>query len=332
MADLDEISKRLGDAFKNKARNQWIASLTAKLLFAVFSAISGISQFTGSEKLVLSNYVGIGSAIFAFLGAMFIAIFDKDSSQELEIAREAIVSAREEQQKFRDLMYDYADLRQYDVEQVRARELYQAVFIMRGVLEGLIHNDYIDLDRSVPLILETAKRSLTISLGYQTAEHYTLCVYRARDNAITKQRELKCIAQARTIDCGIDDARVWPTGVGVAGAALARGTEVVVPDMGALQIGSLYADTAKPDDADRYRSIAAVPILASGHNNAWGVVVGTSDRADHFAVGPDHPGVQTVEAVRALAGMVGLAVRVDQLRVSCGHTPLPAGVTDKLGV
>lgn len=332
VADLADISKKLGTAFARRAHNQWVAGVSSKLLFAIFSAVSGVSQFTGSENLTTSSYIGIGSAIFACFGALFIAIFEKDASQELEVAREAVVSAREIEQNYRELLYEYSDLQKQDVEQVRARELYQSMFTMRSVLERLIHNDYAPLERAIDLILETAKRSLTISLGYQTAEHYTLCVYRTQENDKTRQLELKCIAQTRTIDCSLEAARVWPSGVGVAGAALARGTEVVVPDMNALQIGSLYADTAKAEDADRYKSIAAVPILASGHNTAWGVVVGTSDRTDHFAVGPDHPGVQTVEAVRALAGMVGLAVRVDQLRVSCGHTPQPASVTVKSDV
>ncbi len=164
-------------------------------------------------------------------------------------------------------------------------------------------------------------------MGYQTSEHYTLCVYRT---TVTNKSEkvLRCIAHTRTVNCALSEARQWPTGVGVAGAALARGNEIVVPDMNAIQIGSLYAGIEKDYDAERYRSIAAVPILAAGHNDAWGVVVGTSDRVEHFKVGLDQTGVQTVEAVRALAAMAALAVRADQLRVSCGNTPELGSVTD----
>jgi len=79
--------------------------------------------------------------------------------------------------------------------------------------------------------------------------------------------------------------------------------------MNAIEIGTLYRDMSKPEDADRYKSIAAVPVLLAPNQEPWGVVVGTSDRPNHFSVGPDRPGVQTVEAVRALAGMVGLTVK-----------------------
>lgn len=331
MADLEEVSNELGEAFRGKAHNQWLAALVAKIIFAAFSALSIVVQFTGADTFGLSNYIGIGSAIIAVIVAIFIAVTERDSSHELEIARKAVQAANEEREQTRQLLFDYSNLQQYETEQVRARELYQAMNTMRGVVEALVHSDYVPVERGIEAILEAAKRSLTIALGYQTAEHYTLCVYKTTIDK-NHQSRLSCIAQTRTIDCVISDARQWPTGVGVAGAALARGSEVVVPDMSALQIGSLYAGTSKPYDAERYRSIAAVPILAEGHNNAWGVVVGTSDRTDHFAVGPDRPGVQTVEAVRALAGMVALAVRADQVRVSCGHVPIAGGVTVKRDV
>ncbi|WP_342150412.1 GAF domain-containing protein [Methylorubrum sp. SB2] len=323
MADLKEISDRLGAAFAKKSRNQWIASLAAKIMFAVFSTISVIAQFTGEQNFTASNYVGIGSAAVAVLGAIFIAVAEKDSSDELEIARQAVVAAQDERQALQQAIWEYADIDEFNNEQIRAKELYQAVNTMRGVIEATIHEDYVPVQRSISILLETASRSLDIAIGYRTAEHHTLCVYQTMQ-ADNGDKYLQCIAQSRTVPCNIDDARRWPSGVGVAGAALARGTEVVVPDMNALQIGTLYADLVKNEDAERYRSIAAVPILAHGHGSAWGVVVGTSDQANHFEVGPDHTGVQTVEAVRALAGMAALAVRTDQLRVSCGHTPSEA--------
>jgi len=65
-------------------------------------------------------------------------------------------------------------------------------------------------------------------------------------------------------------------------------------------------------DPVRYRSIGAVPIRLAASDPPWGVVVATSSRPGHFAGKNKLGGVQPEEDIRALAGMVALAIAVKQ--------------------
>ncbi|MDF2621226.1 MAG: hypothetical protein K0S00_3885 [Xanthobacteraceae bacterium] len=179
---------------------------------------------------------------------------------------------------------------------------------MRGAVERIVDNISVDEIKACELLLEVSDRSLAISLGLSIADHYTICIYISEKDSDGRD-VLRCVAHRRTVDCPIEEARKWPSGVGVAGAALARGVEVVVPDLTAQGIGTLYSHLQKPADGERYRSIVAVPIILDDPRAPWGVAVGTSDVPGHFSVG-DWAGLQTAEPIRALAGMAALAVKI----------------------
>jgi GAF domain-containing protein len=142
-------------------------------------------------------------------------------------------------------------------------------------------------------------------------QHWTLCVYKAEADPNTKRVLLCCIGGLRSVPCDLKAARKWPEGVGTCGVAYATGMEVVEPDIWdkARAQPAINPDLTRPHDTSRYRSIAAVPISLNSRQRPWGVAVATSDRVGHFSNGL-RTGAKTVEAVRSLAVMVGLAVEV----------------------
>jgi hypothetical protein len=160
-----------------------------------------------------------------------------------------------------------------------------------------------------------------------------LCVYVAEEDPATHRTEFRCVAQEGTRDAPIERARKWPSGVGVAGAAYATNAEIVVPNMTATGIASLYCTMARQDDPEKYKSIAAVPIASHGDHQPWGVAVATSDRVEHFQLN-DGTGSHSVEGVRALASMAALAVALEKTTSpSAGDVPATnKGVDDAIEV
>jgi GAF domain len=155
-------------------------------------------------------------------------------------------------------------------------------------------------------MLKQARRALFLAHGFEMNDFHTICVYQ-RVMGSDGRPELVCRAHIRAIDCELALARVWKEGIGVAGTALAKATEVVVPDLTAPELGTLYNLREKKDEDDtRYRSIVAEPISLDGSGALWGVLIATSSRAGHFSV-QDRSYVNVTEA---LAGMISLAVKL----------------------
>lgn len=333
MVDIRGLADKVGQQFAARARNQFAASVFLKVILVLAALMVAVAQclmFDLDKQWPTAAYFGIPAAIVMSIASLFFAVFDRDSSEELETARQAVALAQqatldadearrsaEEERRF------YAELSERVNEEERAAELYQAMFLMRGVLERAVDEYSIDQLQIIQTMVNAASRSLIIALGFRMAEHYTLCVYKAETDLNNCKTTLRCVAHDRTIDCPIGEARLWPAGVGVAGAAYSRVNEIVVPDLTAIEIGSLYGANQKDGDSEKYKSIAAVPILIGESDTPWGVVTATSDREGHFSL-DDEPSVQTVEGVRALAAMTSLAVKLASLR-NGGNLPQNQG-------
>jgi hypothetical protein len=288
---------------------QYRASLVVKLVLVIGgTSVALIAQFADpifyGEQFRAWNVIGMSAAVLAAIGAVFIAVTEQDASKDLEAARAALERAREFEE----------DIEAYNraaEETRRAVELYTAMNEMRQVIAQAVHNPNVDTVKAIELCLQTARRSLLIAFGFELEGHWTLAIYIAEKNQRTNKDQLRLIAHERSIPCPIGDGRIWPEGVGVGGVAYAKAAEVIVPDLGASELGSVFnlGTLQKADDYDRYRSVAAVPISIEPASPPWGIAIATSDRPEHFGIG-GKPGVQTAEALRALAGMVALAVKV----------------------
>jgi hypothetical protein len=304
---IERLSEEIGLSFKTRAKRFATVSVIIKVILVLFSATATAMHFYVAEKWTNANYVGIGASIIVLLCGVLLLTLEKDSSQELELARRAVEEARSVK-----LAADTAldEISEYEIFQRRANELYLAMKSMKDAVENSLLLPERTNAEIIESILDAASRSLKIACGFQLENHYTFVVYEARctTQAGREQWHLHPVAGDRSIKCDLKNARIWPMGVGVGGYCFSSGMEVVVPDMNAPNLGSGFAYPRKPDDDRLYRSIASVPIRVGAGNEIWGVVVATSDSPHHFSLDND-PGVQTVEGVRAFAGMVALAIQ-----------------------
>lgn len=305
MTDLRELADSVGEAFKDRAKRAATAAMIIKLvLITGGSALAGVAQFLAIPKdqpFTVWNFIGIIAVIIAGLGGFALAIRDKDGAEELELARQALARAQQIEE-------DYAWVDTLIAQQVRAAHLYSATSAMRGAIERLAVAKCTVSEQDLRAMLTVGEPSLLGSLGFEVGSHWTLGIYVNEPDAQT--RSLRLFATSRSTPCDVTQARRWPAGVGVAGTALAQSREVIVPDLAAPELGTLHdlSGSSRPYDDDRYRSIAAVPIMVGAEPEPWGVVVATSSQPKHFEV--IEQGVQAAEGVRALAGMVALALAV----------------------
>jgi hypothetical protein len=301
-----KISETISVLFDKRAKRFKLASRFVKAVFILFAAtVAGVAQFAqipqGQAPSTI-QVVGIAATLVVFLGSIFVLISEEDASEELAAARRA-------SEEVRNLEDELNVLPDYEAAIGRQIYLYQSMSVMRSALEhAVVTGD--DLGNTVRSFVELTKRPLPVALGFEQSDRWTVCVYQAEATGTGRDR-LVCVAHNRAIPSELSEARFWDEGVGVAGIAYANRQEVVVPNMQAAGLGTVFniAAGARDYDEDRYRSVAVVPVRVDGREKPWGVVVATNDRYGHFNL-EDELGAQTVEGIRLLAGMIALAATV----------------------
>jgi hypothetical protein len=314
------ITEQISRLFEARAwRFKWATKYVKAAFITVGAFVAGIAQFAEFQGATptAAQIVGISATVVVLLGSIFVMLLDEDASEELAAARRASEELRDMAEEL-DALPDYLDVIDRQIS------LYQAAMIMRGTVErAAISGD--EALNTIQSMVVLTDRLLPVALGYAQADRWTVCVYCAEETDSGRDR-LTCVAHNRAIACDISQARSWDEGVGVAGIAYANAQEIIVPNMHASDLGTIFniAGGARDYDADVYRTMAAVPIKVDNRAKPWGVVIATNDRYGHFNLAED-VGLQSVEGIRLLAGMVALAVAVCTPSATPVQTPLTDG-------
>jgi GAF domain-containing protein len=302
-ADLKVASKTITQALMSRAN-----------VLESFTTVFKVTTLIGAFLIAVAKGADWPPSItYAAAGAVFVCavlnlIADKGASISLASARLALdraiegEAAAENNKRKNDAAEQayIAELERLSHFQA-AREFFRAIFEDVITANGKL-NEVDVIDR----ILKQARRALFMAHGFEMSDFYTICVYQ-RVVGENGRAELVCKANIRAIDCNLSQARSWPEGVGVAGAALAQRAEVVVPDLTAPELGSLYNLPLKnKEDDKRYRSIVAEPILGDSSDELWGILIATSSKPGHFSL-EDR---SYVNVTQSFAGMLGLAVKL----------------------
>lgn len=310
---LRDVSRHLNSLQNAKsARERRVLAIVLFMLTVCAASVSGVAQFLAlqdGDSIGPWNVAGIVAAALIFLGGIVALVSQWNKDDELAAAQRAASLSMLYDDVARDFPYFF---RQLD----RASELFRAMQLMRTLVQLLHELNVKDEDERVRLLMEVVDPTLLLAFDFEFGEHWTLAVYKAEPDPACCEL-LRCVATKRAIKQGRRAPRKWPTGVGFAGIVHARGSELVLADLADKALGNfdeLPSNLVRDSDRQHYRSVAAVPILVRG--TGWGVAVATSDRPGRFDM-DDDGGVRSAEAVRALAGMVALAV-------STAHNPPPS--------
>lgn len=310
---LEELSLQLRTALERAASRARLASGIIKILFVAFgSAVVAVAQFAEvdpGESLSVWQIIGISFSIVVAVGAVFVAVTEDNAMQNLLLAQSAIENARAI-----DSLFD--DFEKYENTLSQVISCLSSVMFMRRSLESAVVKRNDDTEKVVEALLRASERDLPLAFGFDSPDIWTICIYRARP-ASGGAMELVCVAHNRALKCEISEARVWSEGVGVVGISFANTREIMIPDLISDGLGSMFKNgqQSRSYDAERYRSIVAVPIEVEGATRPWGVVVATSSQPGHFDPAYND-GFQNAEPARVLSGLVALAVAIAEGR---GH-------------
>jgi hypothetical protein len=329
MPDLIERLRALNAQEYIALGRRWSRSASmAKYLIILFAAVSGCAQFShlySNGQPDLANWIGMVASVMGLVAGVLILEAEPDNASILANARRAIDEAEKAQQEADRLKQGTKEeaarqqevLRHTEANVERLIHLFTAVDAMHSLIEQMvIHGQGSDEIENIRRMMETAERSIVLAHSFETRQEYTVCVFRAEPDQKSGKTVLQLKAHARAIKCDLDKARSWREGVGVAGAAYSRGNEIVVADLEAPQLRTLYRlPETRPDDVTRYRSIIAVPVWTDGESPndgtpPWGVITATTDQPDHFR----YEDRRNSDATRALASMVGFAVKMSKMR------------------
>jgi hypothetical protein len=259
-----------------------------------------------AHEIAWKPAVGVLGAVMAALGGFWSLLAESTTPEALDNARRALDREAELDRQIREFEDHFAIL---DERLDLITKLYVTT---RALMEAAERSIVLgqSIEDALQHVLDNIGSPLTELIGFEAGENWGLSIYEARVNAEDGKRYLHCIATYRADRISEKKAhRVWPEGYGTVGHAQSSGLEVVVPDMGQREQTYWIPMTAQlthPNDSQRFRSIAAVPVRVSNLDAPWGVVAGSSKVPDRFS--RDGNGHQSVEPLRALAAMVALLV------------------------
>lgn len=323
--ELDDLKSELvSTRSKHSAKVAKSSKLVKAILVIGCAAIAGAAQFwtwPAGKTPDTSQVIGIAATLGVLIGGFYVLATETDASDAIEIASKAVESAQAFEARSDDLN-EFFDAFQ------RLVSTYQLCLTMRGAIEQSSVGAAGQVDGHVKSMFELISRQLAVAIGFEQADRWTLGIYKAVPAKEPGKMELKCIAHKRAIECKVEEARVWPEGVGIAGIAYTNSREIVLPDVRSEGLRAVFGPKGltRPYDADRYVSLVAVPINVAGHAKPWGVVNATSDRSGHFSA-ESRPGFKTDEPVRALAAFVALAVASIEAQDRARQSSLPVVTT-----
>lgn len=316
VSNLKTLADEIGRLFQLEARRLSQEGTILKIVLIVGGGtFAGVAQFMSSPEkggVPWNQILGIGGVMAMALGGLYSTFRERQTPGALDEARKALEVAREFQARELDQKLALEEL---EDKQRRLSHIYQAMQIMREAIEQTLLLPPTSERQVADTVLDLASTSIRSAIDFQMDETWTVSIYEAVQGS--GGIELECIAADRFDRRAANITRRWAIGVGHTGAAYARGSEIVVPDLADAALGTLDqlpAGYSHPTDQGRYRSIAAVPIRLGPNGPPWGVVVASSDRPRRFTLNLDEPGSLGAETTRAVAGMIGLAVEAYRSR------------------
>lgn len=306
MSDFDELEQRLKpnrSGYLSKIGDRMLSLEKLRIWFVFIglagAALAAISKVvTGTAGTVM---VFVGAALAA-VGGIFVARFDFRKLELTAFVLEAESVAEEAIQKGRVIESQRKVAEALDL---RRLALIDANKVMREVLEQALLISEANHVGTVDAMLETALPHILVSVGFDQEEAWVISVFQVQGDEL-----VRIVAKRAHRADESKDARRWKKNEGAVGAAWARADAVIVADGQDDVIADelkVPAQLQKPDDNERYRSMAAVPVRLGDPAEIWGVIALSSDQPGRFQRLPNDRQEQAVDTVRLIARMTALS-------------------------
>lgn len=307
MNDKKDHEQDIDNLLISRAKRISISSYFVKIVLLI-GGTAGVSvaqfmQTDPTKQLSGVQWLGILCSIIVLVAGVFVVFTESDSTNEL-------IAAKNQKKKFDELASNLGDIEIIISNISRHTNIYQSVILMRSVIESWNFKSS-DIDELSVELLKWSNVSLRQSMKFSPGDQGTICIYRAEPVADGKM-VMKLVAHWRESPCDVSEARVWEEGVGIAGISYSNKVPIIISDLEEGDLKTVFGGNtrlSRPYDAERYRSMVAVPIEVREDDKPWGVVTASNNRPRHFSHDAS-PGLKTDEGVRALAHMVALGVSI----------------------
>jgi hypothetical protein len=323
VSDQTKTAPSLGQriAARAVAAVGWVrgVSLFVKLTFVAGGALLSAAARYLPVATGVQMGLGLGGAAFAFMGATALLFLDTtlagalkdaaDANAELESLK---VAHERELAGFRSDSQRIAQrLSETEARDVRSKALRASA---RTLLDGArTAVGRTDLDVALSDLLDIGLPEMQAAMEFSTAEIWTVSIYRA-EGAKAMLRRLATRRSNRMEERAV--SREWKSGEGHIGVTFARRYEMVIGDVTDPAIRAMLHTPASkdyPEDRDRYRSVAAVPVILADDAEPWGVVIATSSRTGCFDPAPQSTGWERAETMRLFASIIALTIRTQHM-------------------
>jgi hypothetical protein len=312
MSEFDALEARLKPNRSGALRKIGDRILALEKLRVWMVGTGVIGAFVAAGARAVEGTPGIvmvftGAAVAA-IGGLFVALFDFRKlelssflTEAESIAESAIDAGRSAQTKLDKLTQDGRLLER------RRLALIDANVFMREALEQTLLVPAATQDKAIDAMLEAALLHILVAVDFAIDESWAISVFQVQGDEL-----VRIVAKrARRAD-EQKDSRKWKQNEGLVGTAWALRNDVIVsggPEDLAPYLLRTPDNLRREYDADRYRSMAAVPVRLGHPAEIWGVIAVSSDRAGRFRpISNGDRQEQAVDTVRLIARMTALAV------------------------
>jgi len=277
-----------------------IGSLLGVILLGIGSSLSGDLIPPGYGLTVKGLVVGVG-ALLGFAGGI-VAMVLQDEAPELlksatDLGRDAQAFLDERDQLL-------AELAENDILDARRLALLDANRLMRETLEQALATSNSSQAETIEDMLDAALHEITHSIGFEPTEAWAISIFVVEGDQLVRMTARRANRLGEK-----QDGRSWAANEGFVGTAWSHKRDVIIDDGTKTDILEAYPilpGNGRDYDAERYRSIAAIPVRIGHPATIWGVVAVSTDRAGRFRRDPENYQVQAVDTVRLIARMIAL--------------------------
>lgn len=317
MNEFDNLEKRLKPNRRgviDKIAARMLSLEKMRLWFIALGVIGAFltalaKAFDGTAGIVL---LVVGPVLVA-VGALFAARFDyrkleltSSLTEAEDIAESAIAEGRKLLAERDALALETSELDR------RRLALRQANDIMREVAEQAAVADVTALPAAAKFMLDGALIPIGTSIGFTQEERWAISVFQVHgEGEEAMLRRVTGIRAERLAEQ--ENAREWRRNEGLVGVAWHTGRDAIIEDYRDARVEQQYPvpdDLRRPYDADRYRSMAAIPIRVGPQQTIWGVIAASSDETGRFKRDPENKKAQAVDTVRSISRATALLAAI----------------------
>jgi GAF domain-containing protein len=320
----ERVQRQFREAMQTSAsfrRFVQIALILGGVLMAgVSEALSNV--LAGNPKVAAQTLWFVG-LFAAFLGGLVVAYFEQGTAEALESARAALheVDLKEEELRERVRALQQASHHSHWLARIYALSLAQRESIEQVATEGHGGPEALRTRMGSMLDLLVADKATFFGMG---DEAWNFAIYIWMEDI----QALECIACRRpALLDALAPHRSWKSGEGHVGMAFQRKREFIEADLTEPEKAKFFSvdpENLREHDAQRYRSIASLPLMVG--TAPVGVLVATSDVPGRFNPKESEEvlGRDRVEALRVTAGTIAILYKMGQIHLQLGGTDAKA--------